>query len=483
MRLSIAVSVVLCSLATTAFAGPAKATIEVELAPAKARAESVPADFAGLSLEMQAVRAGFNTPKGHWLSAANAPFVTLLKTLGVRSVRIGGNTTERNVPDGGRPVKPYPSDADAAAVNDFMNALGATQLIWCLPVADRFDPATYSDYAARMVEDQARKGYTFQTVFQLGNEPDLFKVALEAYPARFDAYSKALEEALGDRALYCGPSAAGATSYPKWLSAAPRYREPVLHDHVAYVTHHWYPVGGAASYPNVEAAVDAMLAPADSKYARHFQGWAGPVLAGGFRPRLDETNSMYNGGFDGASDSYAAALWALDYLSYFSHETALAGLHFHNAGSAHYNAVGPARLAPRYTAQGVGYGLLAFAQNGQGRPIPRTIRNADAVNLTVYALLHEDGTQTLRLINKTRGTKAVDAVVVIDPGRKLANAKVMYLAAAGDDAAAKTGITLGGKPVDEDGTWSGTFTQTMAARKGRFSIPVPHTQAAIVHLY
>src|SRR5689334_6545734 len=98
MRLVIAVSVFSCAFAAAVAGATATATVEIKLDPAAARAEAVPADFAGLSLEMQAVRAGFNTPKGHWLSAANAPFVTLLKTMGVRSVRIGGNTTERNAP-------------------------------------------------------------------------------------------------------------------------------------------------------------------------------------------------------------------------------------------------------------------------------------------------------------------------------------------------------------------------------------------------
>ena len=114
----------LCSL-WCALAGPAvaaTATVKVTLDPARARVEPVPRDFAGVSIEMQTVRAGFSTPRGHWLSAGNAPFVALVKRLGVRSVRVGGNTTERNAPDGSRPLKPYPSDADATHVNDFVNA-------------------------------------------------------------------------------------------------------------------------------------------------------------------------------------------------------------------------------------------------------------------------------------------------------------------------------------------------------------------------
>jgi hypothetical protein len=205
-----------------------------------------------------------------------------------------------------------------------------------------------------------------------------------------------------------------------------------------------------------------------------------PAREAGFRPRLGETNSIYSGGLAGASDSFAAALWALDYLSYFSQETELAGLNFHNAGAAAYNAFSPAGLASEYTLKGVGYGLLAFAQNGPGRPVPPQVLNASAVSLTVYALLHDDGTETVRLINKTHGAAGVDVTVVLDPGKRFPRAEVMYLAVRGDDAAATTGITLGGKSMEGDGTWAGGFTAAIEPKKGRFSIPVPHTQAAIV---
>jgi hypothetical protein len=192
---------------------------------------------------------------------------------------------------------------------------------------------------------------------------------------------------------------------------------------------------------------------------------------------------MYMGGVAGASDSMAAALWALDYLSYYAHETPLAGVNFHNAPGASYNAFAPTQLATAYSLRGVGYGLMAFARGGRGRPLPRVVRNPHAVNLTAYALLHDDGTETVCLVNKTHGAKSTDATVELDPGRRFAQAEVMYLAVANDDAASATGITLGGAPVAADGTWSGGFTSTLAPRKGRFTVPAPHTQAAIVHFY
>ena len=219
-----------------------------------------------------------------------------------------------------------------------------------------------------------------------------------------------------------------------------------LKSHVSYVTHHWYPFGGASSYSSASAAIAAMLSSGNAtKYQNFYNGWARTVQQAGFKPRLEETNSMYLGGYSGASDSFAASLWALDYLSYFAHNTDLAGINFHTANKASaYNPIEPVGLASSYTLKGVGYGLLAFEQGGQGRPVPRTLGNPSNVNLTAYATLQSNGTETVRIINKSQGTSAADATVVIDPGKAFAHADVMYLKATNNNAGATSGITLGG---------------------------------------
>jgi hypothetical protein len=224
-----------------------------------------------------------------------------------------------------------------------------------------------------------------------------------------------------------------------------------------------------------------MLGRNDTRYQNFYNGWARNARTNGFAPRLEETNSMYSGGFAGASNSFASALWSLDYLGYFSQNTDLAGLNFHTANrTSAYNPIEPVGIASSYTLKGVGYGLLAFEQGSQGRPVPRTLSNPSNVNLTAYATLQADGTQTVRLINKTYGANAIDTTVVVNPGRTYARAQVMYLRVANNDPAATTGITLGGQAMGTNGVWNGTFTQTLTPTNGRFSISVPRTQAAIV---
>jgi len=461
---------------TSTSSGP---TVTVTLDPANARVAAIPSDFAGLSLEMQAMRSNFRTPNGNWLSGSNSAYIAMLRRLGVRHMRVGGNTMERTGTQ-----YAYPSDADARAANDFMNALGGN-LLWGVPVASKYNASSYSGYAQRMSADKRQKGYSFGTVFHVGNEPDGFGVSQSTWQGRFDAYSDAFEAALGSTdARYGGPGCASSQSYANSLVQNPRYLGS-LKSHVGPITHHWYPFGGASSYSSPGAAISSMLSSGNSsRYQSFYNGWARNAENAGFKPRLDETNSLYQGGYSGASDAFAAALWSLDYLSYFAQNTMLAGINFHTANqTSAYNPIEPVGLASSYTLKAVGYGLLAFDQLGQGRPVPRTISNPSNVNLTAYALLRTDGSETLRLINKTYGTSGVDATVVVVPGKTFTRAEVMYLRQSTSSVTATSGITLGGQSVSGSGAWNGTFTQTLTPVNGRFTIPVPRAQAAIVHLF
>ena len=61
----------------------------------------IPEDFCGLSYETKMVLANTNTGK-HYFRGDNLPLITAFKTLGVKSLRVGGNTAERptvNIPD------------------------------------------------------------------------------------------------------------------------------------------------------------------------------------------------------------------------------------------------------------------------------------------------------------------------------------------------------------------------------------------------
>jgi hypothetical protein len=62
---------------------------------------TIPEDFCGLSYETKMVLANTNSGK-HYFRGDNLPLITAFKTMGIKHLRVGGNTAERptvNIPD------------------------------------------------------------------------------------------------------------------------------------------------------------------------------------------------------------------------------------------------------------------------------------------------------------------------------------------------------------------------------------------------
>ena len=62
---------------------------------------TIPEDFCGLSYETKMLLPNTNTGK-HYFRGDNLPLITAFKTMGIKHLRVGGNTAERatvNIPD------------------------------------------------------------------------------------------------------------------------------------------------------------------------------------------------------------------------------------------------------------------------------------------------------------------------------------------------------------------------------------------------
>jgi len=152
-----------------------------------------------------------------------------------------------------------------------------------------------------------------------------------------------------------------------------------------------------------------------------------------------------------------------------------------DAGS--YNAISPVGAASSYTLEGPGYGLWAFHYGSQGQPLATTLTNPSDVNIAAYGLLESNGGETVHLINKTSGSKAVNVTVNITPNGSYTQAQVIYLQQANNDVTQVGGITFGGQPMNSDGTWTGGYGPAFGGKNGVFTVSVPAAQAAIVHFY
>jgi hypothetical protein len=202
---SLAVAALLC--VTEAMAQNSTSSVTLAINTAQAAAAPIPGDFSGLSFEMGSVIYDSGN-KGWYLSGTNADMVALLKTLGVTSIRVGGNSAETGN---------IAANADEDAVLDFCHAIGGN-LIWDLETdGTLYDPPGKAAIAQSMQNYVTAKNYgTNILVFQVGNEPDLtpdpnnpgHNMGVTTYDSEFSNYV-AVANQLYSGSRWAGPDTAG----------------------------------------------------------------------------------------------------------------------------------------------------------------------------------------------------------------------------------------------------------------------------------
>jgi hypothetical protein len=208
-----------------------------------------------------------------------------------------------------------------------------------------------------------------------------------------------------------------------------------------------------------------------------------PVVAAGLRYRLTESND-YLGGVPGASNAFASALWALDYLHWWAAHAA-AGVNFHNKQWLYTDTIvpDPASTAGDYAITPKGYGIKAFTLGSAGQVKPVAIGNADGINVTAYCISGV-GEDYVTIINKTQGEEAADAAVtIVPPGPGLRGAKVMTLSGGEPGDATGASATLGGAAITGGTPWDGKWDALSADPRAGISLTVRATTAAIVRIH
>jgi len=251
---------------------------------------------------------------------------------------------------------------------------------------------------------------------------------------------------------------------------------------------HNYPLGAATGFTSVSDGDSKILASTlDAKYQSFYNTFNDNASNEGYNIRIEETNSAYGGSNNGVTNSYAAALWAMDYFCYMAYNTNMEGMNLHTgpigSNSGSYNAISPVGAASSYTLEGPGYGLWAFHYGSQGQPLQTTLSNPSGANVSAYGLLETSGGETVHIINKTFGSGAVNVTATITPGGSYTHAQVIVLQQANNDVTATSGITFGGEPMNSDGTWTGGYGPASSLTNGTYTFTLPAAQAAIVHFY
>jgi hypothetical protein len=478
-------------------------------------------DFAGLSFERAALDAGHAGVRGYLFSPANSTLVTLFRNAGLGSLRIGGGTVDQLVPAG--------VGGDGFAGIDSLFAFAARAGVRVIYTLRLLSPA--ADPVRELESVDARvAGYIWGRYgehvasFAIGNEPDwhafhtdagnvldpaIFEevsgapgTAYRSYLTRWRSLAQAVRAAAPGAPL-SGPDTGAYTTltYSPDADTGVSWTERFATDApaagpVADITQHHYP-GADPGAATADQAIASMLSAAwvnDATIGTQPPGitytpypWLyhhnlAAVAAAGLRYRLTEAND-HLGGVKGASNAFASALWALDYLHWWAAHGA-AGVNFHNKQWLYTGTIvpGPAGSGPSYAITPKACGIKAFAIGAAGHVRPLQIRNPDGLNLTAYCT----GTASenyITIINKTHAEKAANAAVTISPpGPGPHDAQVMTLAGQEPGNPASTSATLGGAAITGDTTWNGTWATLPAEPHSAITLTVAPATAAIVRI-
>jgi hypothetical protein len=428
----------------------------------------IPGDFLGFGYEISSVsRSGL-------LSARNSAYVQFVKRLSPRGViRIGGNTSDYSSysKDGPSVSAPKGTVVDDAVIRDLGGFLDATgwRLIWGLNLGGgTMENAV--DEAASVIAAAKDK----LLAIEIGNEPDLFAGGVAHRPRGY-AYADYLREYRAFKAAlrakfptvpFAGPDAASHTDWVTQFAADEGADLKLL-------THHYYAEGPPT---NPTSTIDKLLH-TDDKLTHILDTCATASRSANIPYRICETNSCFGGGKPGVSDTFASALWGLDFLFTMASancgganiETGVNQLGFVSS----YSPIGDDEQG-HYSAKPIYYGMLAFAQASRGARIA-TDYNAAGMNLKAYAVKDAAGRVFITAINKEAAT---DALISVSIAKHSGKASVVRLE--GPSLESKTGVTLGGVEVSTDGKWEHAREENVRARKGAFEVHLPAASAAIL---
>ncbi len=341
-------------------------------------------DFTGLSYES----AQLGNP--HFFSGENTQLAGFIRRLGTSGVlRIGGNTSEYCYwtpdpakqtnppnaesmctgdkanpiafglavgPDTGRKA-PAPVKITPQAVRnlrDFLDACG-----WKLIYGLNMGTGTAEDAAdeAAHVMDVAGPKLI---AFQLCNEPDLFDrngirgkdYAYKQFAVEWQHFYQTIRERVPN-APFAGPD----TAYNnEWLVPfATQFKREAV-----FLSQHYY-AEGPPTDPSM--TIERLLRP-NPKLQAEFEGMKTTMQESGLPFRLAETNSCYQGGKAGVSDTFASALWGAD-LMYQLASAGGTGINFHGGGYGWYTPIAGTR-DDGFLPRPIFYGMLLFAQAGAG---------------------------------------------------------------------------------------------------------------------
>lgn len=469
-------------------------SLRLRLDPGK-KGNAIAEDFTGLSYESaQLADPDFFSPE-------NTELVGFVRRLGAAGVlRVGGNTSEycywapngssaanaatredaqANVipealavgPDTGHKAPP-PRNITPKAVEHLRGFIDATgwKLIYGLNMGTE-NAETAAEEAAYVQRTMGDK----LIAFQLCNEPDLFSrnglrkpdYDYAQFAREWQHFFEVIRKSVPE-ARFAGPDTAFNN---EWLVPfAKQFR-----NEAAFLSQHYYAEG-----PPTDPAmtIERLLKP-DAKLEAEFRGMAETKAATGLPFRLTETNSCYQGGKAGVSDTFASALWGAD-LMYQLATAGGVGINFHGGGYGWYTPIA-GTVRDGFVARPLYYGMLLFAEAGAGHLVEAALENGEAAPLVrAYGVVHE-GPARRGWVSAVIFNKHDDRVVRMEiaGGGTAGRARALRMVAPRLDD--RTDATLGRNPVGGSGAWEATHEGDVAVRDGTATLEMAPGSAVLVN--
>jgi hypothetical protein len=407
--------------------------------------------------------------------ATRGDLVALLRSLGPGTLRFGGNSVDATTAwydgQGRRPrwarVLVSPRDLDGIA--RLARATGWNVLL--AVTLGHPDPAA----AAREVAAaRARLGSALAGV-EIGNEPDQYVSkrlrrrpwGYSRYRAEVARYRAAIAAAAPGVPL-AGPDLASAKP-SRWLAAYARRERPSL------LTAHFYPlIRCGHDRPTISRLMSPDLRLSEQRVLDRLARLA----ARSHRPmRIGETNNVACSGQPGVSDTYASALWALDYLVRAVY-AGVSGVNFHGflAECRTYTPLcarsRPDLAAGRLAARPEWYALLAARSLAGARPLTTGVTPTRR-DLTAIAVRSPRGGIDAILVNL--GARPIRVALRVPP--RLRTRTLIRMT--GPSLSARSGVRLGARAVDPHGGWSAAGAR-LPARRDALTVTLGAFSAAVV---
>jgi hypothetical protein len=425
----------------------------------------VPGNFIGLGYEMSsAAQLGL-------LSARNTKYVQLVRNLGGEGVlRLGGIVSDytrylAQAPISAEPRNTVITHASLVQLRGFLDAVGWTA-IWSV----NFARNTIDDAITEVREVHRILGPKLEAI-ELGNEVENygggsspFRRAPYDYPQYLaeyrDWHRKICAAVPGLR--FAAPDTAGSVEWVEQMAKdAP--------GEVQLLTTHYYRAGQR------QGTLDQLMRP-DPALGEKLTRLGLASRVSGIPWRMCETNSFSGGGRPGLSDTFAAALWTLNYLLQLA-QSGCAGVNLETGMNqlgfmSFYSPIkavanGDVEVGASY------YGMLAFAAAvaGGAEMLPAKLETRDS-DIVAYAIGKHARPQAAVIINWSETHERSVSLTA------LGFRSPMVLLLAAPSLNSKDGVTFGQAQIDAFGRWKPAATE----RIDRSQIVIPPATAVLLKL-